>query len=167
MPSLHTHSIMIPLSLSTSRIHLLPDAAGTPTMGTQGGSHTTPTTPQNSYNHLAILKHHHQNNKHNHNNNTVSTTHTHEKSISSPHSNRSSILCHNFVSTSAGFYFSTIYLSKTYLSLLRITRCCCTKSQNNCFFALKPHHAMVASFFSPQYQYIMQPAPTDIPAFTI
>ena len=123
MPSSHTHSIMIPLSLSTSRIHLLPDAAGTPTMGTQGGSHTTPTTPQNSYNHLAILKHHHQNNKHNHNNNTVSTTHTHEKSISSPHSNRSSILCHNFVSTSAGFYFSTIYLSKTYLSLLRITRC--------------------------------------------
>ena len=125
MPSSHTYSIMIPLSLSTSRIHLLPDAAGTPTMGTQGGSHTTPTTPQNSYNHLAILKHHHQNNKHNHNNNTVSTTHTHthEKSISSPHSNRSSILCHNFVSNSAGFYFSTIYLSKTYLGLLRITRC--------------------------------------------
>ena len=69
-----------------------------------GGTPTSPKTAQNSYNYLAILKSHHNNNKHNNNNNnnnnTVSATHTQEKSISSPHSNRSSILCHNFVSNS-------------------------------------------------------------------
>ena len=68
--------------------------------------------------------------------------------------NRSDILCHNFVSNSPEFYFSGIYLSKN----------CHTKSQNNCHFTLKPHHAMVAPFFP---QYIMQPVLIDIPALTI
>ena len=56
------------------------------------------------------------NNNNNDNNNTASITHTQEKCITSPHSNRSSS---NFVSKSPEFYFSAIYLSKSYLSVLR------------------------------------------------
>ena len=47
-------------------------------------------------------------------NNTVFATHTQEKSTTSPHSNRSGILCHNFLSNSPGFHFSAIYSSKNY-----------------------------------------------------
>ena len=54
--------------------------------------------------HLAILTHHHHSNIHNniHNsyNNTVSATHIQKKSILSLHSNRSGIICNNFVSCS-------------------------------------------------------------------
>ena len=119
MPSSHTSSITIPLII------------GTPIIGTLRGDPTVPTTPQRSYNRLEILKHHRNNNEHsennnnnyyyyyNYNNNTVSTTHTQEKCISSLHSNRSGILCHNSVSNSPEFYFSAIYLSKSYLNVPR------------------------------------------------
>ena len=96
------------MSINT-RPHL--DFVGTLTIGTLGGTPTARTTAQRSYNHLAILKHHRNNNKHK-KNNAVSTTHTEEKCISSSHSNRGGILCHDFVSNSPGFYFSAIYLSK-------------------------------------------------------
>ena len=46
-------------------------------------------------------------------NNAVFATHIQEKSTS-PHSNRSGILCHNFLSNSPGFGFSAIYSSKNY-----------------------------------------------------
>ena len=64
--------------------------------------------------HLAILTHHHHSNMHNNidnNNNTVIITiiqfllHIHKKeSISSPHSNRSGIICNNFYPTLQAIY---------------------------------------------------------------
>ena len=62
---LTTSSITISIS---SRTHLPPDVAGTPTIGTLGEAPTVPTIAQRSYNHLVILKHRHNNNEHNYNN---------------------------------------------------------------------------------------------------
>ena len=59
------------------------------------------------------------NNNRNNDNNTVFTTHSQEKCIPSPHSNKSSILCQKFLSNSLGFYFSAIYFSKSYLSVMK------------------------------------------------
>ena len=118
MLSSHTSSITIPLSPSISpRTYLPPDVAGTPTIGTLGGAPTVPTTAQRSYNHLAILRHNYSNNKHNNNDDDDdddddNNNNNNNNTVSSPHSNRSSILCQNFVSNSPGFYFSAIYLSK-------------------------------------------------------
>ena len=116
MPSSHTSSLTIPLSPS---IPLHPHTS-TPrpcrnsnNWDSGGHSHCTNNSPKK----LQSLG---NNNEHkNKNNNTVSTTHTQEKCTSSPHSNRSAILCHNFLSNSPGFYFSAIYFNKNYLSVLR------------------------------------------------
>ena len=121
MPSSHISSITTPLSLF---IHPAPIFPWMLQELLNRGSVGHPLYIDS----MAILKNHHSNNKHNNNNNnnnnnTVSTTHTQEKSISSPHSNRSDILCHNFASNSSTFYFSGIYLSKDCLSLLRTTKC--------------------------------------------
>ena len=115
------------------------------------------TTAQRSYNHLAILKHHKINKHKNNNNDRVSTTHTQEKCISLPHSNRSGILCQNFVSNSPGFQFSTIWWPHLMWN--------CTKSQNNSLFTLNLHRAMAVPFFS--LSTLCKPAHTDIPAFPI
>ena len=68
-------------------------------------------------------------------------------------------------SKSPGFYFSAVYSSKSYLSVLRtplgVVR---TKSQNNFLFMLNPRHVLVTYFFS--LGTLCKPAPTDIPAFT-
>ena len=105
IPSSHTSSITIFLSPFISYYtRLRPDVTA--------GDEVT----QRSYNHL---KHYHNNNeRNNNNNNTVSTTQ--EKCISSPHSSINGILCKNVVSKSPGFYFSAFYLSRNYLSVLRI-----------------------------------------------
>ena len=143
----HTSSITIPLSPSIP----LPSHTSSPrccrryyNRDSGGLSHCTNNSPKK-------LQSFGNNNEHENNNNkTVSTTHTQEKCIFSPHPNRSGILCHNFVSNSPGFYFSAVYLGKNYLSVLRtplgVVSWYRTKSQNDCLFTLKLHHAMVAPF---------------------
>ena len=121
MPSSHTSSIAIPLSPCIRSHPSSPDP--TPIIRTLGDAPNIPKTAKRSYYHLAILKHHHSNNENNNNNNNNNDNNNkiqfllhmnkkNLKSISSPHSNRSGIQCHNFVSNSPGFYFSAIHLSK-------------------------------------------------------
>ena len=65
--------------------------------GGKGRAPTLSTAAKKSHHHLAILIHHYHNNEYNINTtnkrNTVSATHTQEKYISSPHTNRSAIQC--------------------------------------------------------------------------
>ena len=114
--TLHPPSTYLPL-----------EVAGTPTIGTLGDVPTTPTTIKRSYHHLAILKHHHHNNECNVDNNsynnnvknTVSATHIHERSISSPHSNRNGI---QYDQLSKILFFSDPS-QPNHSSFLRMTTC--------------------------------------------
>ena len=91
-----------------------------------------------SYHHLAILKHQHHNNKYNVDNNnnynnnvknTVSATHTQERSISSPHSNRSGIQYHQL---SKILFFKQSISVQSFQSSKDYSVWYLTQSQNNC-----------------------------------
>ena len=110
---------------------------------------TIPTLTKRSYHHLATLKHHHHSNEYNVDNNdynnnvknTVSATNTQERSISSPHSNGSSIQYHQL----SKILFFCNPCQPNHSSLLRTARCGNLPNhriiafKQNFYFCLSPH----------------------------
>ena len=101
IPASHTSSITIPLSPCIPPHPSFPGRCRNSNNRDFGGSPNYTNNNPKKLQSLGDFENHHHNNEHNnYNDNTVSTTHTQEKSIFSPHSNRSGILCilcHNFV----------------------------------------------------------------------